>query len=166
MMRDELNRVLGLLCKTMPESYALVYGSEAYPDIQGTVLFYPLWGGTLVVAEISGLPSFKGKCKEQFFGFHVHEGTECKGTKEDPFADTGNHYNPYQCEHPYHAGDMPPLMGNDGYAMSLFYTNRFVPEELIGHTVVIHDAPDDFRTQPSGASGTKIACGEIKANAL
>ena len=166
MIRDELNRVLGLLCKTMPESYALVYGSEAYPDIQGTVLFYPLWGGTLVVAEISGLPSLKEKCKGQFFGFHIHEGSECNGTKEDPFADTGNHYNPYQCEHPYHAGDMPPLLGNDGYAMTLFYTNRFVPEELIGHTVVIHDKPDDFRTQPSGASGTKIACGEIKSNAL
>mgnify|MGYP002461791162 CR=1 FL=1 len=73
MMRDELNRVLGLLCKTMPESYALVYGSEAYPDIQGTVLFYPLWGGTLVVAEISGLPSLKEKCKGQFFGFHIQE---------------------------------------------------------------------------------------------
>lgn len=164
-MRDELNRVLELLCKTMPESYALVYGNEAHSDIQGTVLFYPLWGGTLAVTEISGLPSSEEKCKGRFFGFHIHEGRNCKGTKEDPFADTGNHYNPCQCEHPYHAGDMPPLLGNDGYAMTLFYTNRFVPEEVIGHTVVIHDAPDDFRTQPSGASQTKIACGEIKSNA-
>ena len=44
----------------------------------------------------------------------------------------------------------------------MFYTNRFVPEEIIGHTVVIHDMADDFRTQPAGDSGSKIACAEIK----
>ena len=46
----------------------------------------------------------------------------------------------------------------------MFYTNRFVPEEIIGRTVVIHENPDDFKTQPSGDSGSKIACGEIKSN--
>ena len=39
----------------------------------------------------------------------------------------------------------------------------FFPEDVIGKTVVIHDRPDDFHTQPSGASGEKIACGEIVA---
>lgn len=41
-------------------------------------------------------------------------------------------------------------------------TNRFNIEEIIGKVVIIHDKPDDFVTQPSGNSGTKIACGEIK----
>ena len=37
------------------------------------------------------------------------------------------------------------------------------PEDVIGKTVVIHDRPDDFHTQPSGDSGEKIACGKIVA---
>ena len=41
------------------------------------------------------------------------------------------------------------------------YTDRFYPEDVIGKTVVIHEKPDDFRTQPSGDSGEKIACGKI-----
>ena len=43
----------------------------------------------------------------------------------------------------------------------MVYTTRFFPEEVVGKTVVIHDMPDDFRTQPSGNSGEKIACGQI-----
>ncbi len=41
-------------------------------------------------------------------------------------------------------------------------TDRFRIEEIIGGTVVIHDAPDDFHTQPSGNAGAKIACGVIQ----
>ena len=48
-----------------------------------------------------------------------------------------------------------------GLAWSAFYTDRFYPEEVIGRTVVIHGMADDFRTQSSGNSGSKIACGEI-----
>ena len=45
----------------------------------------------------------------------------------------------------------------------MVYTTRFFPEKVVGKTVVIHDMPDDFRTQPSGNSGEKIACGQIVA---
>ena len=41
-------------------------------------------------------------------------------------------------------------------------SNRFSIEEIIGRTVIIHNAPDDFRTQPSGNAGMKIACGVIQ----
>lgn len=41
-------------------------------------------------------------------------------------------------------------------------SNRFSIEEIIGRTVIIHDAPDDFRTQPSGNAGMKIAYGVIQ----
>lgn len=159
-------KALCSICEMMPEAYALVYGSEEFYTIQGTVLFFPIWEGSLVVAEISGLPEAENKCDGHFFGFHIHEGGECKGTPEDPFANTGEHFNPYKCQHPNHAGDMPPLLGDNGYALSIFYTDRFMPEEVIGHTVVVHDMPDDFKTQPSGNSGTKIACGEIILNSM
>ena len=60
-------------------------------------------------------------------------------------------------------GDLPPLLSDKGTAWMMVYTTRFFPEEVVGKTVVIHDMPDDFRTQPSGNSGEKIACGQIVA---
>lgn len=49
-----------------------------------------------------------------------------------------------------------------GIAWCQFYTNRFYPEDIIGNTVIVHDMPDDFRSQPSGDAGVKIACGVIE----
>lgn len=57
---------------------------------------------------------------------------------------------------------MPPLFENNGYAYLSFLTNRFQIKDIVGKTVIIHDMPDDFKTDPSGNSGTKIACGIIK----
>ncbi len=102
-----------------------------------------------------------GACGGRVFGFHIHSGSSCTGNASDPFADTLAHYDTANCQHPYHAGDMPPLFGNNGNAFSVFLTNRFNIGEIIGRTVVIHALPDDFKTQPSGGSGTKIACGVI-----
>lgn len=161
-MNKVLNETVMILMRHPAQAWAQVRGSSAYPEIMGEVWFYPLWRGTPVVASVSGLPAGKKPCGEHFFGFHIHEGSICGGNAEDPFADTGGHWNPYGCEHPEHAGDFPPLMENGGYAFSMFYTDRFYPEELEQRTVVIHGMPDDFRTQPSGNSGMKIACGEIR----
>ena len=94
-------------------------------------------------------------------GFHIHEGEACTGSEEDPFADTKMHYNPGDCPHPAHARDRPPLFVNGGYAWSAVLTNRIRAKEMKGHTVVVHSMPDDFKTQPSGDSGEKIACGVI-----
>lgn len=164
--KRELSEVLGILSTSAPESYAIIKGSREYPQIQGIVRFYSIWDGTLVAADIYGLPQGSGACSGKVFGFHVHEGNRCLGNASDPFAQTKGHYNPGNCEHPEHAGDMPPLFGNDGFAMMMFYTDRFFPETVVGRTVVIHSMPDDFKTQPSGDSGMKIACGEIKENKM
>lgn len=144
-----------------PQAAARIAGSESYPDISGAVRFYQTNKGVVVWAEINGLPHSNLPCQERIFGFHIHKGTDCAGNMDDPFADAMSHYDPRGCEHPYHAGDLPPLFGNDGFALSLFFTNRFSINEVIGRTIIIHDHPDDFTTQPSGNSGTKIACGVI-----
>lgn len=144
------------------QATASIIGSKSHPGIAGTVHFYQTNIGVIVCAEISGLPHPNDPCHEPIFGFHIHEGSDCSGNMDDPFADAMSHYNPIGCAHPYHAGDLPPLFGNNGFALLLFLTDRFSVDEIIGRTVIIHDHPDDFTTQPSGNSGTKIACGVIR----
>lgn len=88
-------------------------------------------------------------------------GASCTGNLEDEFADAKAHYNPQNCPHPYHAGDLPPLIENNGYSYMRVFLNKFKIKDIIGKVIIIHDMPDDFTTQPSGNSGTKIACGKI-----
>ncbi len=122
--------------------------------LRGTVKFYYRPDGVLVVADVSGLPRQDG-----FYGFHIHEGSSCTG---EGFADTKSHFNPTGKEHPFHAGDLPPLLGCNGKAFLAVKTDRFSVGDVIGRTVVIHSGPDDFTSQPAGNAGTKIACGVIK----
>lgn len=145
-----------------PQAQANVAGSESFPGITGWVRFYQTNEGVIVYAEVSGLPKSVQPCRERIFGFHIHQGTDCGGSGDEPFPDAMSHYDPEDCEHPCHAGDLPPLFGNNGLAVSAFLTNRFLVEDVIGKVVIIHDHPDDFTTQPSGNAGTKIACGVIR----
>lgn len=146
-----------------PIAIARINGSPEHASIKGIVRFYRSQYGVFVVAQISGLP-VGNTCKAPIFGFHIHEGGSCSGNSDDPFADTKTHYNPEGCPHPYHAGDLPPLFGANGYAYSAVLTNRFSIDEIVGKTIVVHSSPDDFTTQPSGNAGKKIACGVIIAN--
>ena len=146
-----------------PNSGADISGGENYPGIRGRVIFRQQKNGVLVTADIYGLPTGETGCDSGVFGFHIHEGEDCGSNGQEPFSNTKGHYNPGDCPHPYHAGDLPPLFENDGYAYMSFLTNRFTATEIIGRTVVIHLKPDDFHSQPSGNSGEKIACGVIKA---
>ena len=148
-----------------PQAAANLTGSASYPGMAGTVSFYRTDGGVIVLAVVSGLPQSEAPCQARIIGFHIHEGSDCAGNMDDPFADAMSHYDPGGCKHPHHAGDLPPLFGNDGYALSLFLTDRFSVDEVIGRTIIIHDHPDDFTTQPSGNSGTKVACGVIRRTA-
>ncbi len=93
-----------------------------------------------------------------FFGMHIHEVGDCTL----PFDKTGGHYNPTNASHPEHAGDLPPLLSNNGYAWTAFYTGRLRMDEIIGKSIIIHGMRDDFTTQPAGDSGEKIGCGVIQ----
>lgn len=146
-----------------PEAYAQMKGDSMHPEIQGMVYFFGVYGGTLVVAEVYGLPITEDMENGDFYGFHIHEGNSCTGDAQDQFKNAGMHYNPQNKEHPKHAGDLPPLLGNNGMALSAVYTDRFYPEEVVGRTVIIHNMADDFKTQPSGDAGSKMVCGEIVA---
>lgn len=145
-----------------PQAQTSITGSESYPGITGWVRFYQTNEGVIVYAEVNGLPRSGQPCQERIFGFHIHQGTDCGGSGDEPFPNAMSHYNPGDCEHPYHAGDLPPLFGNNGLAVSAFLTDRFLVEDVIGKVVIVHDRPDDFTTQPSGNAGKKIACGVIQ----
>lgn len=145
-----------------PAASASIIGSSEYPNLRGTTNFYQTESGVVVATEITGLPTSADRCESPVFGFHIHGGMSCSGNASDSFADAMTHYNPSNCSHPFHAGDLPPLFGNNGYAFMSVLTNRFSVRDIIGKTIIIHSKQDDFTTQPSGNSGKKIACGVIR----
>lgn len=148
-----------LLSYERPQAVAWVTGNASHPGLSGLVKFYQTaYGGILVEAEVFGLPNINTQNSSNFYAMHIHEFGDCS----DNFDKTGAHFNPAQTEHPDHAGDMPPLLGNQGYAFSAFYDKRFTIPEILGRSVIIHANPDDMHTQPSGNSGEKIGCGEIR----
>lgn len=133
---------------------AVIRGDRKNPLLKGKVRFYQRPGGVLVVAEVSGLPN----SQDGFFGFHIHDGSSCMG---EGFSATGSHYDRGRNPHPRHAGDLPPLLSYGGRAYLAVITDRFSIGDIVGRTVVIHGKADDFRSQPSGNAGEKIACGVI-----
>ncbi len=161
-MKIQKDEVFILNTNVRRGAYAIISGSAAYPNLKGRVMFRETPRGVVVSVTVSGLPYADGNCAGTFLGFHIHEGVSCSGNETDPFADTGSHYSPNGCTHPYHAGDMPPLLNAGGYASMSFLTDRFTVSQIIGKTVVIHSGPDDFTSQPAGNSGIKIVCGVIK----
>lgn len=144
-----------MYCSTKPSARAFIKGNEKYPELRGEVTFSQMRNAVLVSARISGLP----KTDSGFFGFHIHEGGACEG---EDFSETKGHYNPQGEPHPRHGGDLPPLLYCAGRALLEVMTDRFSVCEIIGRTVIIHGGTDDFRTQPSGDAGEKIACGVIR----
>ena len=146
--------------------YANVTGSSYAPDLHGTVCFYSVAGGTEVSAEFWGLPLYEPATEDSQpigpFGFHIHEYGVCEINNPDsPFESAGGHYNPYNEPHGNHAGDFPVVFSNNGYARMSFFTDKFKPEDIIGRSVLLHENPDDFKSQPSGNAGKRMACGVI-----
>lgn len=128
---------------------AHIKGGKKYPKIDGTVTFKEIKNGILVTAKINGLPQSNNNCIGRFFGFHIHEGTSCSGNLSDEFANVKSHLNSINCPHPFHIGDLPPLIENYGYAYMSVLINKFKINDIIGKVIIIHDSPDDFTSQPS-----------------
>lgn len=142
-----------------PQAYAVIQGGDAYPNILGTANFYRTkWNtGVMVEVELDNLPN-NASYAPRFLGMHIHENGDCG----NHFASTGMHYNPTGAVHPYHLGDLPPLLNSSGYAYMVFYDGYLELEDIIGCSIILHGKRDDFTTQPSGDSGDKIACGVIR----
>jgi superoxide dismutase, Cu-Zn family len=102
-------------------------------------------------------------------GFHVHEKGDC--SSGDGMS-TGGHFNPDAKPHgpqnaPHHAGDMPAIVadayGNATVAFTLGgVTIGSGAADLVGRGLIVHRDPDDYRTQPTGNAGPRIACAVIR----
>ena len=103
---------------------------------------------------------------------HFHTVGKC----EPPFETAGGHFNPTGKQHGimnaagHHAGDMPNIvMPEEGQGVIQIFAAgvSLAPGEGSlrdedGTAIVIHAGPDDYKTDPSGASGDRIACGVVE----
>lgn len=146
---------------------AKIEGGPLAPHVRGEVVFMPNRNGTTVSVEVTGLPEYQPATETTPqiapFGFHIHDMGVCiVGDSNDPFESAMGHWNPDNQPHGNHAGDFPVLFSNHGRAKMTFFTDRFKPNDVVGLSVMIHQSPNDYRTQPSGNSGKRLACGVIK----
>jgi len=103
---------------------------------------------------------------------HIHDVGQCTPPS---FESAGPHFNPTKAQHGLenrkgpHAGDLPNMTVNDTGQGHLEVTNSRVtlkagPTSLFdenGSALVVHEGPDDMRSEPAGNSGARIACGVI-----
>jgi Cu-Zn family superoxide dismutase len=107
----------------------------------------------------------------QQHGMHIHEVGDC--SSGDGLS-AGGHFNPFGKPHgnpgggERHAGDLPSLTANKGGRAKVdveidVITLAAGPGNIIGRAVIVHADPDDYRTQPTGNTGARLACGVIRA---
>src|SRR5207237_727941 len=131
-------------------------------DVTGTVKFTQSGDKVHMEARVAGLTPGA-------HGFHIHEKGDC--SSGDGMS-AGGHFNPLSKPHAHvatperHAGDLPPLEANASGVAALDADLDVIkvgagPTDVIGHAVIVHAAPDDFTTQPTGNSGARVACGVI-----
>jgi Cu-Zn family superoxide dismutase len=135
--------------------------------IGGTVRFSeePGGAGVRIVADVHGVPAGK-------HGFHLHETGDCSAPD---YKTAGAHFNPGGAVHacsptdPRHAGDFGNIeVGPDGSGRMEMVSNTLSfsgPNSLVGKAVILHAGEDDCKSQPSGDSGDRIACGVVQAGA-
>ena len=155
-------------CQSTPEqplrataALQATQGSKAF----GEATFEEVDGKVRVIVFTQGL------VPDREHGFHIHEAGDC--SSGDGMSTKG-HFNPHGKPHgppstaERHAGDLPALKaGKDGRAkldatVDLI-TVRPGPASVVGRGLIIHADPDDYKTQPTGNAGARIACGVIKA---
>ena len=134
---------------------ALVNGAGASV---GGVQAEPRPGGTYIRISVEGLPPGD-------HGLHLHAVGRCDGPA---FQSAGGHWNPASKEHGHlnpagaHAGDLPNLtVSTNGRGAINFLATGGALDDADGTSLVIHAKADDYKTDPSGNSGDRVACAVI-----
>jgi Cu-Zn family superoxide dismutase len=116
-----------------------------------------------VEGEISGLTPGK-------HGFHVHEKGDCSAPDG---ASAGGHFNPTHQNHgapssPHrHAGDLGNITADKKGNAKFNFRDKVIrlsgEDSIMGKSLILHADPDDMKTQPTGNSGKRVACGVIES---
>ena len=135
--------------------------------VSGRLVLLPVAQGVRLTGTVGGLRPGGN------FGFHVHERGDCSAVDA---SSAGAHFNPTAAAHgragagAHHLGDMDNLVA-DGEGV--VHIDRVLggvslgtgaANDILGRALIVHADPDDYRSQPSGNTGARLACGVIRAS--
>jgi Cu-Zn family superoxide dismutase len=131
--------------------------------VSGVVKFIQRKGYVTVRAHVTGLTPGK-------HGFHIHESGDCSA----PDASSAKgHFNPAKHDHGgptakvRHAGDLGNLKANDKGVAHYERDDAMITlsgkDNILGKSIIVHEKEDDYKTQPTGNAGARVACGKIEA---
>ena len=135
-------------------------------SVSGTVNFMRKGELVLVEAKVNGLKPNGTN------GIHIHEKGNCSAGDA---SSAGGHFNPSSSQHggpagaTRHGGDLGNLTADaNGFAQISVEVSGISlgtdPDSITGRAVIVHAGADDLKTQPSGNSGARVACGLISKN--
>jgi Cu-Zn family superoxide dismutase len=132
-------------------------------NVKGRVTFEAKKHGAQLIADLTGLTPGE-------HGFHIHEKGDCSAPDG---TSAGAHFNPTAEPHgepgteKHHLGDLGNIKANkEGVAhLDIYFPHLTLsgPQSIVGLGLIVHASPDDMKTQPTGNSGARQACGVIKA---
>jgi Cu-Zn family superoxide dismutase len=131
--------------------------------VHGEVKFVQMNGYVLVTAHVEGLTPGK-------HGFHIHAVGDCSAADG---SSAGGHFNPTNQQHGApnskvrHEGDLGNLTANAQGVADYTHKDKVIQlsgtTSIIGKGMIVHGGQDDYKTQPTGNSGARVACGVIQA---
>ncbi len=132
--------------------------------VSGKVTLRPMGDGVHLTGTVGGFAA------NSQHGSHVHETGDCSAVDA---SSAGGHFNPTASVHgkagggAHHAGDMDNLAADgEGVARVDIHLRSVTlgggaANDIAGRALIVHLAPDDYRSQPAGNSGARVACGII-----
>lgn len=126
--------------------------------VSGSVIFSKAENGVSVEGNFEGLEPGN-------HGFHIHEYGDCRA---DDGTSAGGHFNPAGNEHgaptdmERHMGDLGNIEANENGSATIAYIDETITlSQILGRGIIIHAGEDDLTSQPTGAAGSRVACGVI-----
>ncbi len=153
LLRAEENKTLKYICELKATQ-----GNQ----VKGFVKFIQRKHSVTIRAHVVGLTPGK-------HGFHIHECGDCSapdGSSAKGHFNPGKHHHGGPSAEERHAGDLGNLNANDKGVAEYERTDSTIHmtggDSILNKAVIVHEKVDDYKTQPTGNAGARIACGVIQ----